>query len=69
MEQMQTNRRQSKIWSDSPYLHENLGRASFYYPGRDILELWNVLLQVWFTTSKTVLDIFRHKEVSLKFKN
>ena len=34
-----------------------------FNPGHNILELWNVLVQVWFATSKTKLDILYLKDL------
>ena len=34
---------------------------NFYNPGHNTLELYNVLAQVWFVTSKGKLDIYNNK--------
>ena len=39
----------------------SLHRNSYYNPGHNILELYSVLVQVRFTTSKTKLDVFYSK--------
>ena len=66
----------SKIQKKSQAYHENIFLETFlqfllcgklfenYYPGYDILEFYNILVQIQFTTSKTKLDIQYSKLVT-----